>query len=131
MLAFFLYLISKEDLRSFQIPDEYSLSIAILAVGAGGFSLNRVNLSLFIILLTSLVSGLGDAKLFGAITLLLGTDIIWVILLSFVFASFFCLVFLIREEVDIRGGIAFAPYISVSAYGIWLFRWIIRLKNML
>ncbi|MDO5441447.1 MAG: prepilin peptidase [Bacillota bacterium] len=114
MLAYFLFRLSKVDLEIRQIPDEYSLAICILAVGAGGFPLNRVCLALAIMTLSGCVMGMGDAKLFGALCLIFSWRIFTIFALSFFLAAFYCVPGLLARRISLRDSIAFAPFITVA-----------------
>lgn len=120
MLAYFLFRISKIDLEIRQIPDEYSLAICILAVGAGGFTLKQICLALGIMTASGFLMGFGDAKLFGALSLLFGWRVIVVFCLSFCLAALYCLVGIIRRSLHARDTIAFAPFISIAALTVLL-----------
>lgn len=114
MLAYFLFRLSKVDLEIRQIPDEYSLAICILAVGAGGFPLQRVCLALAVMTLSGLVMGMGDAKLFGALCLIFSWRILIIFTLSFFIAAMYCIAGLLSRNISMRDSIAFAPFISVA-----------------
>ena len=114
MLAYFLFRLSKVDLEIRQIPDEYSLAICILAVGAGGFPLQRVCLALAIMSLSGCVMGMGDAKLFGALCLIFSWRIFTIFALSFFLAAIYCTAGLLSRNISMRDSIAFAPFISVA-----------------
>ena len=114
MLALFLYFISKEDLVTFQIPDEYSLAICILA-SSRGFPLSRVALALAILLATSLFMGMGDAKLLAALSLMFGIKIFNIIVISFCTSAIYCFIKLLKKELLLSDAIAFAPFISIGA----------------
>ena len=120
MLTFLLYKISKEDLRCRLIPDECSLAICILAVGRGGFSLSTLCLALLLVMLTGLVMGFGDAKLFGALTLLLGLDVLLVMTSSFLLAAAYSIPGLITGDLHPKDHIAFAPFIAVPALTLFI-----------
>ncbi len=119
MLVYFLLKIADIDIKTRQIPDEYSLIICILAVGAGGFGLPRLCLAIGITTLSGLIMGLGDAKLLGALTLLFGTNILSVFLFSFVLAGFYCIVQLFRKELSLHSTIPFAPFIAIPSITYW------------
>lgn len=125
MLIYILFYTSDSDLKTRQIPDKYPLAICLIAIAAGvsgliTLSLARANLALLILILTSLVSGLGDAKLFAALTLLFGPEIFTIIIISFILAGAFSCARLLAHELELKDTIAFAPYISVPALGLWL-----------
>ena len=121
MLAYFLFKIVQSDLRIREIPDEYSIGICIMAVGLGGFSLSRLNFALAFMLFSSLLMGMGDAKLFGALTLLLGRSIISVFCLSFILAGIYCLLlfFLSFNRREMPKSIPFAPFIAITTLTIF------------
>lgn len=120
MLSLFLFLISREDLRSREIPDEYSIAICMLAVGNGGFSLQRLCLATAVMLLAGFVTGMGDAKLLGALCLLLGRGIGFVIVCAFVLAGAYCALGLASGRLRMTDSIAFAPFISVPALTVFV-----------
>ena len=115
IFAYILYVISKTDLETRQIPDECSLAICILAIGKGGFSLNELIAALFFMLFTSVFMGLGDAKLLASLRLFLGAKTAYVLVFSFILAGFYCLAGLISKRLKLKDSIAFAPFISIFA----------------
>lgn len=120
MLAYFLFLISKEDIKTRQIPDELTLLVVALSIGRGGFSLKILNLSLLVLILTGLISGLGDAKLFGALTLLFGYHIFYILFFSFILAFLYLVPLLLLRKISLKDTIAFAPFISIATIGVML-----------
>ena len=119
MLTYFLLCAVKSDLETRMIPDEVSIAVCILAVGSGGFSLSYVALGIFVMLVTALVMGLGDAKLFASLSLLLGPKIIYVIAASFFTAFIYCAAALICGDIRMHDEIPFAPFIAIPACALW------------
>lgn len=124
MLSLFLFLIlfrtSAEDVRMREIADEYSIAICMLAVGNGGFGLPRLCLALAVLILSGLASGMGDAKLLAALSLLLGTDIIDVMIFAFASAALYSLSELACGRLSLGDSIAFAPFISAPAIAVFV-----------
>ena len=119
MLSYFLFRIADIDIKTRQIPDEYSLIICILALGRGGFSFTTISLALAVLCFSSLIMGFGDAKLFGALTLFFKTGILSIFIASFMLAGIYCIIALLGKEIELKGSIAFAPFIAISSLSYW------------
>jgi len=126
MLSFIMYKAVKSDLACRMIPDECSLAICIMAVGLGGFTIQRLCAALAIMLFTALFMGFGDAKLFASLCLLMGSSVISVIVCAFMLSFAYCSAALIisllsgKHLLSLKDSIPFAPFIAVPAISIFI-----------
>ncbi len=132
MLSYLLFKISQEDLKTLEIPDRYTAFIAAAGLvftlqesfwgGLGGFSVfaSRVVTAEVMLLISGLIMGFGDAKLFAALALLLGYHIITVFICSLFLSGLYCSVCVISKRLRLGDRIAFAPFIAVSAIAVYV-----------
>lgn len=122
------------DARHMYIPDGISLSILVLAAGSlmiaprpglAGRIAGAVICGGFLALLRVLTKGgigLGDAKLMASSGLLLGVGAgMAALLAAYILAGLWCLIPLIRRQVNGRTRIPMAPFFALSliAFGLW------------
>lgn len=134
MLSYLLFKISQEDLKTLEIPDRYTAFIAAAGLvftlkesfwgGYGGFSglAARIITAEVMLLISGLIMGFGDAKLFAALALLLGKQVITVFICSLFLSGFYCSIFVISKKLRLYDRIAFAPFIAVSALAVYVVR---------
>ena len=129
MLSYLFYKIAKADLASFEIPDEYTAFIAAAGLALtlrqcavqGGLSLllQRIIIAEAMLLISGLIMGFGDAKLFAALSLLFGARVVFVFVCSLFAAGIYCAVRVARRKLKMTDHIAFAPFISVCAMAVY------------
>ena len=83
-----------------------------------GDIMSRVILSEIIFIISGLVCGMGDAKLFAALALLIGARVWFVFFASFALCGTYCGISLIARRLRMGDHIAFAPFISSAALAI-------------
>lgn len=131
MLSYLLFKISQEDLKTLEIPDRYTAFIAAAGlvftlqegfkdghIALEGLVL-RIIIAEAILLVSGLIMGLGDAKLFASLALLLGHRVIIVFVSSLFLSGFYCSVCVLSKGLKLSDRIAFAPFIAVSAFAVY------------
>ncbi len=129
MLSYLLCKISISDLKSFQIPDGYSAFIAFAGMVitlhrnmsggiafASGALLFRVIIAEILFLATGLIMGLGDAKLFAALSLVFGAKIFYIFIGSLFTAGIYCAALVLTKHLKLNDRIAFAPFITIGVF---------------
>ena len=125
MLTYILFNISDTDLKTRQIPNRYIIAICVFALacaasGLTNFSVSNINIALAILILSSLFVGMGDAKLFAALSLIFGPSIFIIAFLSFSLAGAFCLLNVLTKNLNMKDSIAFAPFIAAVTLAFWI-----------
>lgn len=118
------------DVGEKRIPDELNLMLLLLAVFKNPFWARDGLISLILALLLYVASGhrlgLGDVKLYGALSAQLGLEHLWMLYaLSFLSAGLVCLLLLLTKKISPQDEIAFGPFIALAWF---LIKWpILRL----
>ena len=132
MLSYLLFKISQEDLKTLEIPDRYTAFIAAAGLvftlhegfqdGCDAFSglASRIIIAEVMLLLSGLIMGFGDAKLFAALSLLLGPRIIVVFICSLFLSGLYCGACVVSKRLRLSDRIAFAPFIAVCAFAVYI-----------
>lgn len=137
MLSYLFYKIIRSDIENYTIPDRCSICIGIAGIimmfarsfssGAAfapsgdlvvGDIMLRIILAEIIFIISGLVCGMGDAKLFAALALLIGERIWFVFAASFALCGAYCGISLITRQLHLRDRIAFAPFIASAALAV-------------
>jgi len=132
MLSYLLFKISEADLKTFEIPDRYTAFIAAAGLifalqesfpgGHGGLAglASRIIMAETILIVSGLIMGFGDAKLFAALALLLGHRVISVFVSSLFLSGLYCTFLVLSKKLRMSDRIAFAPFIAVSAFPVYI-----------
>ncbi len=117
--------ISVIDYKQKIIPDKLNLIVAI--VGILNLILNIQNCKIYIasaaitfavfLLLSMLTNGGiggGDIKLFTALCLIFGAEILVIVAVTFTFAAVILMLKILFKKVNVRESIALAPYICIG-----------------
>ena len=111
-----LVLISREDLRSFTIPNVYTLAILAAAPFLSHFPVKRRLLACILPAVLIPFMGMGDIKLFAVLGFCLGPfDLFYICAGSLLCAGLYAAVLLMLKRVKREDRIAFGPFIAAAA----------------
>ena len=120
-ILFWLLRISIEDIRSFTIPNRYTLAILVAALFLPGISVpSRLLAALLPFALIPLM-GMGDVKLYSALGFTLGPhNLLQIACISMLSGGVYAVMLLTVKKVKRKDKIAFGPFIAAAAAFILL-----------
>ena len=114
-----LLLISKEDLRSFTIPDAYTLAILTAAPFLSHCPVKLRFLACVLPVVLIPFMGMGDIKLFSVLGFCLGPfALLYICAGSLLCAGLYAMVLLVSKRVKRKDRIAFGPFIAATAIAL-------------
>ena len=115
-VLFWLLRISIEDIRSFTIPNRYTLAVlaTVLLLPAIPISSRLLAAALPLVLIP--LMGMGDVKLYSALGFMLGLrDLLQIACISMLAGGVYAAILLAAKKIRKKDKIAFGPFIAAAA----------------
>lgn len=120
-----LIIIAYIDYKQKIIPDKLNVAIAILGIinitldfkNIKTYILSTIIVFTFFFILAVLSKGGiggGDIKLFTALSLVFGYDMLWIIEYSYIIAAVVSIIMLILKKTNLKSSVALAPFIMLG-----------------